>query len=166
MSVITAICWLSSSRLLKCREAQISPTIVKPEMRKTLAGITFPPSSEHHGIYSECWAIVAQILWIVGKFDPCRCFHISDFRNVGEIWPLSMYSHRRLPTSHDSLPTYTHYGLSSHRYVLETAYMRFGVERLGPAGSFREYQGLRPCFRHADIDIRSHKTSTLHVGSS
>ena len=30
-------------------------------------------------------AIVAQILGILGKFDPCQCFRISGFRNFGEI---------------------------------------------------------------------------------
>ena len=30
-------------------------------------------------------AIVAQILGILGRFDPSQCFRISSFRNFGEI---------------------------------------------------------------------------------
>ena len=36
--------------------------------------------------FATALPIVATILGILGKFDPCRCFLISSFRNFGEIW--------------------------------------------------------------------------------
>ena len=61
----------SLPRLLKCCQARTSPKFLKPEMRKLLASM------------GSAGARVAQILGILGKPDPCRCFRISGFRNFG-----------------------------------------------------------------------------------
>ena len=39
--------------------------------------------------------IDARILGILGKFDPCRCFGISGFRNLGEIRAWQHFSNLR-----------------------------------------------------------------------
>ena len=64
---------------------------------KTSAGIKFPQNSgslkcENIGrdqispkFLAPSLPTDARILGILGKFDPCRCFRISGFRNFGEI---------------------------------------------------------------------------------
>ena len=66
----------SHPRLLKCRQARISPKFLKPEMRKHRQGSNFPKIPKILASMGSARAIVAQILGIVGKFDPCRCFRI------------------------------------------------------------------------------------------
>ena len=86
----------SHPRLLKCRQARISPKFLKPEMRKHRQGSNFPKIPKILASVGSARAIVAQILGILGKFDPCRCFRISGFKNFGEISSLPMFSHPRL----------------------------------------------------------------------
>ena len=85
------------------RQARISPKFLKPEMRKRRQGSNFPKILKILASMGSARAIVAQILGILGKFDPCRCFRISGFKKFGAIWSLPMFSHPRLPTSHDPL---------------------------------------------------------------
>ena len=83
----------SHPRLLKCRQARISPKFLKPEMRKHRQGSNFPKIPKILASMGSARAIVAQIweFWgnlipadvfafqasrILGKFDPCRCFRI------------------------------------------------------------------------------------------
>ena len=66
-------------------QAQISPKFLKPEMQKTLAGIKFPKIPKILASTGSVGAIVAQMLGILGKVDPCQCFRISGFRNFGKI---------------------------------------------------------------------------------
>ena len=100
---IWSLSMFSHPMLRKCCQAQISPKFLKPEMRKHWQGSNFPKILKILASMGSAGAIVAQILGILEKFDPCQCFRISSFRNFGEIWSLSMFSHRRLPTSHDPL---------------------------------------------------------------
>ena len=86
----------SHPRSLKCRQARISPKFLKPEMRKHRQGSNFPKIPKILASMGSARAIVAQILGILGKFDPCRCFRISGFKNFGEIRSLPMFSHPRL----------------------------------------------------------------------
>ena len=71
-------------------------------MRKHWQGSNFPKIPKILASMGSAVVIVAQIF---GKFDPCQCFRISGFRSFGEICSVSMFSHRRLPTSHDPLLT-------------------------------------------------------------
>ena len=64
---------------------QISPKFLKPEMRKHQQGSSFPKIPKICATIARALPIDARILGILGKFDPCRCFRISDFRNFGEI---------------------------------------------------------------------------------
>ena len=63
----------SHPRLLKCRQARISPQFLKPEMRKHRQGSIFPK--------------IPKILASMGS---------DGARNFGEIWSLPMFSHPRL----------------------------------------------------------------------
>ena len=75
----------SHPRLLQCRQARISPTFLKPEMRKHWQGSNFPKIPKLLASVGSAQAIVAQMLGILVKFDPCRCFRISGFKNFEEI---------------------------------------------------------------------------------
>ena len=62
------------------------PKVSEARNAKTLAGIKI--SSKFVKILASmgsAGAIVAQILGILEKFDPCQCFRISSFRDFGEI---------------------------------------------------------------------------------
>ena len=85
----------SHPRLLKCRQARISPKFLKSEMRKHRQGSNFPQIPKILASVGSARAIVAQILGILGKFDPCRYFRLSGFKNFGEIWSLPMFSRPR-----------------------------------------------------------------------
>ena len=82
---ICSLPMFSHPRLLKCRQARISPKFLKPEMRKHRQGSNFPKIPKILASMGSARAIVAQILGILGKLDPCRCFRISGFKNFGEI---------------------------------------------------------------------------------
>ena len=86
----------SHPRLLNCCQARIFPKFLKPETRKHRHGSNFPKIPKLLASMGSARAIVAQILGILGKFDPCRCFRISSFKNFGEISSLPMFSHPRL----------------------------------------------------------------------
>ena len=77
----------SHPRLLKCRQARISPKFLKPEMRKHRQGSNFLKIPKILASMGSARAIVAQILGILGKFDPCRCFRISGFKTFGKFDP-------------------------------------------------------------------------------
>ena len=64
---------------------QISPKFLKPEMRKHRQGSNFPKIPKIWATIARALPIDARIFGILGKFDPCRCFRISGFRNFGEI---------------------------------------------------------------------------------
>ena len=64
---------------------QISPKFLKPEKRKHRQGSNFPKIPKSWATIARALPIDARILGILGKFDPCRCFRISGFRNFGEI---------------------------------------------------------------------------------
>ena len=64
--------------LRKCCQAQISPKFLKPEMRKHWQGSNFPKILKILASMGSAGAIVAQILGILERFDPCQCFRISS----------------------------------------------------------------------------------------
>ena len=64
---------------------QISPKFLKPEMRKHRQGSNFPKIPKIRATIARALSTDARSLGNLGKFDPCRCFRISGFRNVGEI---------------------------------------------------------------------------------
>ena len=53
-----------------------------PKIRQ---GSNFPKIPKLLASMGSARAVVAQILGILGKVDPCRCFRISAFKNFGEI---------------------------------------------------------------------------------
>ena len=55
---------------------QISKKFLKPEMRKHWQGSNFPKIFKILASMGSAVAIVAQILGILGKFDPCQCFRL------------------------------------------------------------------------------------------
>ena len=62
------------------------PKVSEARMPKTPAGISnFPKIPKILASMGSAGAIVAQILGILVKFDPCQCFRISSFKNFGEI---------------------------------------------------------------------------------
>ena len=57
----------------------------QPPMQKHRQGSNFPKIPKILASMGSAGAVVAQILGILGKFDPCQCFRISSFRISGEI---------------------------------------------------------------------------------
>ena len=82
---IRSLPMFSHLRLLKCCQARISAKFLKPEMRKHRQGSNFTKIPKILASMGSTRAIVAPILGIFGKFDPCRCLGISGFKNFGEI---------------------------------------------------------------------------------
>ena len=126
----------SHPRLLKCRQARISPNFLKPEMRKHRQGSNFPKIPKILASMGSRRAIVAQLLGILGKFDPCRCFRFSGFKNFGEICSLPMFSHPRLPTSHDPLLRKSSFvwimGGGGREHIYIYIYIYIGVPYMNP----------------------------------
>ena len=87
----------SHPRLLECCQARISPKFLKPEMRKHWQGSNLPKIPEILASMGSARAIVAQILGIWGKFDPCRCFRISGFKNLVKFDPCRCFRIRGCP---------------------------------------------------------------------
>ena len=74
---------------------QMSPKFLKPEMRKHRQGSNFPQIPKICATIARALPIDARSLGILGKFDPCRCFRISGFRNFGEIRAWQHFSNLR-----------------------------------------------------------------------
>ena len=55
------------------------------DVAKMLQGSSFRKIPKIGASMGSAGAIVAQILGILEKFDPCQCLRISSFRNFGEI---------------------------------------------------------------------------------
>ena len=93
---IRSLPMFSHPRLLKCCQARIALKFLKPEMRKHRQGSNLTKIPKLLASMGSARAIVAQILGILGKFDPCRYIRISGVKNFGEIRSLPMFSHPRL----------------------------------------------------------------------
>ena len=122
---IWSLSMFSHPRLLKCCQAQISPKLLKLEMRKHWQGSNFP---KIWAIMAPALPIDARILGILGKFDPCQCarFRLQEF--WGNLILVDVFASEvaQIPWSAGSAGSWAG-GVSTHTYIYIYTHMHLHI---------------------------------------